>query len=88
MLEAYRNGVIGAACDTRLVPRPLKFSLASIRVPVFLWQREQDRYAPLALCRYLARTIPGCRATFVPGLGHLSLFIGCAETYLKTLLEG
>lgn len=88
MLDAYRNGVTGAAWDTCLVPRPWEFSLASIHVPVFLWDWEQDKYAPHAMGRYLAQSIPGLCATFVPALGHLSLFMRCAETYLKALLEG
>ena len=86
LLEAYRNGVDGAAWDTRLVPRPWGFSLASIRVPVFLWHGEQDRYAPPSMARYLAQTIPNCRATFVPNMGHLSLFVRFADTYLEAFL--
>jgi pimeloyl-ACP methyl ester carboxylesterase len=35
-----------------------------------LWHGEHDTLAVPAMARYLAQTIPNCRATFYPGEGH------------------
>jgi pimeloyl-ACP methyl ester carboxylesterase len=40
-------------------------------VPVHLWLGEQDGNDPVAMGRQLAGAIPGCRASFFPGEGHL-----------------
>jgi pimeloyl-ACP methyl ester carboxylesterase len=38
---------------------------------VYLSHGEQDANAPVTMGRYLATSIPGCRASFYPGEGHL-----------------
>jgi pimeloyl-ACP methyl ester carboxylesterase len=43
-------------------------------VPVHLWHGEADVLIPPVMGRYLAGRIPGCRATFLPGSGHLLVF--------------
>ncbi len=72
--EAFRQGGRGMAWDSVLLARPWGFALGEIAVPTALWHGERDVLAPIAMGRYLARTIPGCRATFLPGEGHLLLY--------------
>ena len=54
-------------------------------MPVYLWQGEADANVPPAMGRYLAAKIPGCRATFYPGEGHL-MAIDRMPEILATLL--
>lgn len=69
--EAFRDGSRGPAWEMGLYPRPWGFRLEDIRAPVHLWHGEQDANAPVSMGRYLAASIPECRATFYPGEGHL-----------------
>jgi pimeloyl-ACP methyl ester carboxylesterase len=52
---------------------PWGFDVASIRVPVLLWQGEQDRFVPPGHGRWLAERIPGVEARFTVEDGHLTL---------------
>jgi pimeloyl-ACP methyl ester carboxylesterase len=72
-IEALRNGVRGAAADGLLYGKNWGFSLADIRVPVFLWHGEADVIVPPTMGHFLAENIPGCRASFYPEDGHFSL---------------
>ncbi|MFI5735974.1 alpha/beta fold hydrolase [Kribbella sp. NPDC051587] len=47
--------------------------LASIRIPVSIWQGDQDRMVPLAHGRWLGDHVAGATTQLVPGEGHLSL---------------
>jgi len=82
--EAFRNGASGATAELRLLGRPWGFRLSDIKVPVHLWQGTEDRLVPEAMGRYLAAAIPGCRATFVEGQGHL-LFLDRIEEIIQAL---
>jgi pimeloyl-ACP methyl ester carboxylesterase len=75
MREGFRNGTSGATWDVVLAARPWGFQLEEIQVPTYLWHGELDITAPVALARAMARAIPNCQATFVPGEGHLSLIL-------------
>jgi pimeloyl-ACP methyl ester carboxylesterase len=72
-IEALRRGAAGPAWDGLLYARPWGLGLEQIRVPVHLWHGEKDIVVPPAMCRYLARTIPGCQARFYGEEGHFSL---------------
>jgi len=70
-LEALRQGPRGAAQELLLFSRPWDFSLAEIRMPVRLWHGAADAQVPVAIARRVAAAIPDCRASFIPGAGHL-----------------
>lgn len=69
--ESVARGNEGLFSDFEIFSRPWGFPLAEIRVPVHLWHGELDRNCPIAMARRVAAEIPGCRATFAPGAGHL-----------------
>jgi pimeloyl-ACP methyl ester carboxylesterase len=88
VVEAFRSGSRGAACELLLLTRPWGFSLKDIATHVHLWHGEQDESVPPNVARYQARTIPSCRASFYPGEGHFSLVINHMEEILSSLLKG
>jgi pimeloyl-ACP methyl ester carboxylesterase len=47
--------------------------LAGIRVPVSIWQGDQDRMVPGDHGRWLGERVAGATTHLVPGEGHLSL---------------
>lgn len=85
MIETVRGGTRGPQWDAALAVSPWDFPLDNISMPVYLWQGEDDRNVPLAAGRYFARTIPRCRATFLPGEGHVSIVVNYLEKILRTL---
>jgi pimeloyl-ACP methyl ester carboxylesterase len=72
--EAFRQGGRGAAWDDRLCARPWGFALDALTTATSLWQGERDSMVTPAMGRYLARTIPNCRANFLPDAGHLVFY--------------
>jgi pimeloyl-ACP methyl ester carboxylesterase len=77
--EAFDRGSRGMRHELWLLSRPWGFSLDRIRVPVFVWQGLEDAVVPAAMGRHLARTIPGCTATFLPSAGHFWIFTHAPE---------
>lgn len=72
MRESVRQGGRGWALEARrTVSESWNSWLSDISIPVHLWQGEEDPLAPPAMGRYLLEAIPGCTATFLPGVGHL-----------------
>jgi pimeloyl-ACP methyl ester carboxylesterase len=55
-------------------------------MPVHLWHGEADRNAPVAMGRFVAKSIPGCVTHFYPDEGHLSLFKHHFEEVLRVLV--
>jgi len=72
--EANRRGVRGYAWETVIFSRPWGFRLEDIAMEVRLWHGVDDASMPIAVGHYLARTIPKCHSTFLPGEGHFLLF--------------
>jgi len=71
---ALRPGGRAMGQDLVLFSRPWGFTPKDVGgVPVRLWHGDADTVVPVAVGRYFAREIPGCRATFVPGGGHLMI---------------
>jgi len=70
---AGRQGVRGWRDDDLTEVVPWGFDLASIRVPVAVWQGAHDRMVPLAHGHWLVEHIPDCHARVDLDEGHLSL---------------
>ena len=83
--ESCRHGVKGPAWDVGVLARPWGFDLRTVGVPVMLWHGERDGNVPVLHGRYLARVIPGCRATFFPDDAHLTLFVNHYREILGSL---
>jgi pimeloyl-ACP methyl ester carboxylesterase len=69
--EALRQGTRGWLQELSLLSRPWDVRLGEIRMPVRLWHGEADAQVPVALARGVAASLPVCRASFLPGAGHL-----------------
>jgi pimeloyl-ACP methyl ester carboxylesterase len=87
IVEAFRRGSSGAACELSLYTRPWGFLLKDIALRVDLWHGEEDRSVPPTMGRYQALAMPNCRATFCPREGHFSLAINHMEAILRGLLR-
>lgn len=86
-VEAFRPGLRGLSWDTRLLTRPWGFRLEEIRVPVYLWHGTADDQATVPMARYLAGTIPTCKATLCENEGHLLLFPHWEEILTQLISE-
>ena len=84
--RAVSTGVVGWHDDDLAFVRPWGFDLASITVPVSVWQGAQDRMIPVAHGRWLAAHVPGAREHLYDDEGHISLVVQPARI-LDDLLE-
>lgn len=77
--EAVRVGVDGWVEDDLAFCAPWAFDLASITVPVAIWQGSEDLMVPGSHGEWLARHVPGARPHVLEGVGHVSLVAGVDE---------
>jgi pimeloyl-ACP methyl ester carboxylesterase len=80
------SGIWGWFDDDIAFTTPWGFDLASIRVPVTVWQGKQDRMVPYSHAEWLAAHIPGAQLRLEPELGHLSLEVEAFPHVLDELL--
>lgn len=73
-IEAYRQGIVGAAREARILVSPWGFSLSQIRAVMHLWYWADDTLTPLQMGEYLAAHIPMARPHFFAGGGHFSIY--------------
>lgn len=81
--EAFRQGMIGAVTDMQLYTQPWGFQLKDITMPVELWHGDNDKVVPLSHGQYVYDHLTDSQLTVVPGEGHFSLPIRCAEQILQ-----
>ncbi len=76
---AFQQGARGPLEDLKLCAGSWGKWLMDIPIEVRLWHGEADTNAPTAMARYMQGAIPGSRATFYPGEGHVSVMhkYGC-----------
>lgn len=87
-LRAFlQAGTKGPAYEAGLYARPWGYRLEDIAVPVKLWHGEEDRNAPIAMGRYMAKALPRCQAHFYPGEAHISILAHYAGEILSNLRE-
>ncbi|MDR3737519.1 MAG: hypothetical protein P4L40_00730, partial [Terracidiphilus sp.] len=49
------------------------------------WHGGRDRHVPIAIGRAVAERLSGCRATYYPDDGHISLIVNHGEQIVETL---
>jgi pimeloyl-ACP methyl ester carboxylesterase len=84
--EATALGNDGWVDDDLAFVRPWGFDLASISVPVSVWQGSADLMVPFAHGEWLAATVPGARPHLLDGDGHLSVVVGQVGALLDDLI--
>lgn len=72
--ESVRNGLRGVTLDLAIAMRPWGFQPNEIKCPYFIWHGEDDRSTPIAMAKFLARSIPNCQTTYLPGAGHMFFY--------------
>ena len=82
--HAGAQGVVGVRDDGLAAVSPWGFDLASITVPVAVWQGRQDAMVPYAHGEWLVANVPGAEAHLFDDEGHLSL-VTRIETVLTDL---
>lgn len=84
--RAVSTGITGWRDDDLAFARPWGFELRSMRVPVAIWQGNQDRMVPFDHGRWLAANVAGAQSRLLDDEGHLSLF-NHIDRILEDLVE-
>lgn len=86
--DAIQQTVAGWAGEEILMAQPWHFRLEEVRcASISLWHGEQDRNVPVAMGMAVAARLPGCRAAFLPGEGHLSLLYHHGREIVEDLIK-
>jgi pimeloyl-ACP methyl ester carboxylesterase len=84
--EGFRQGIWGVYDDTLAVAYPWGFEPGAVQTPVWIWQGDADTSVLPALAQELARKLPHCSFSLLPGEGHFLLFTHWREM-LQTLVR-
>ena len=84
--EAVQVSVDGWVDDDLAFSREWGFDLASLDLPVTVWQGSDDLMVPFAHGEWLAAGIPVASAQLLQGDGHLSIVVGRAAKIVDDLL--
>lgn len=87
LLDGLGAGVGGWVDDDLAFTRPWGFDVASISVPVQLWQGRQDLFVPFSHGEWLAAHIPGVEAHLMEDDGHLTLAVDRVSSVHAWLLD-
>lgn len=83
--EALKNGVDGWVDDDLAFTQPWGFELSEIKVPVILYQGEQDMMVPFAHGKWIVEHLPQdqVRPHLLTDEGHISI----AHNYVDEMLD-
>ena len=85
---ALSSGIAGWRDDDLAFVAGWGFSLTGEgKLPVAIWQGDQDRMVPFAHGQWLAANIPGARAHLLAGEGHLTMTVSALGRVLDDLLD-
>jgi len=84
--EAVSVSIDGWVDDDLAFTREWGFDLATITVPVTVWQGSDDLMVPFAHGAWLAAHVPHATAHLLEGDGHLSIGVGRAAEIVDDLL--
>ncbi|GAC1543959.1 MAG: alpha/beta hydrolase [Vulcanimicrobiaceae bacterium] len=87
MRRALAHGFDGWIDDDLAFVKPWGFDLAAVRVPVTIWQGDQDLMVPSAHGTWLAARTPMAVAKPARGHGHISLVTTYRDEIVRDLLE-
>lgn len=86
--EGLRESYWGWVDDDLAFVKPWGFELATLKVPVHVWQGGHDRMVPFGHGQWLASHIPSARPHLLPEEGHLSLAVTQLPQILDALIAG
>jgi pimeloyl-ACP methyl ester carboxylesterase len=90
LAEGFHQALVvsedGWVDDDLAFVRPWGFDLASIRVPVHVWQGSADLMVPFAHGQWLASAVPGADVHLLEGEGHLSIGVGQADAIVEAMV--
>lgn len=89
MTEGLRFNSDGWVDDALAFVTPWGFELSEIKVPVLLYQGDEDKMVPFGHGQWLAEHLPqeNLRKRLIHGHGHISIFSGQSGCIIDELLE-